>query len=192
MTIQVRIVLCFCKCLFNSSNTCNLKLVFAQINSKCLNFSDPYVTGDLGTARLFKTKYINNDLNPEWNEKFDLYVCHHASSFNIRIKDKEHAGAEFVAQTKIDAASLESGDLIEGTFELYDEGGEEPRGQIELSVQYIPKADLNENSNEMPNSYFDPRDGCRFVLYQDADTPQLPQFDGLCHTGKNCAFFLYD
>ena len=30
--------------------------------------TDPYVTGDLGTARLFKTKYIKNELNPTWNE----------------------------------------------------------------------------------------------------------------------------
>ena len=40
------------------------------------DYTDPYVVGDLGTARLFKTRYVCKSLNPEWNEKFDVYVCH--------------------------------------------------------------------------------------------------------------------
>ena len=35
--------------------------------------TDAYVTGDLGPARLFKTRYISNDLNPVWDETFDVY-----------------------------------------------------------------------------------------------------------------------
>ena len=34
--------------------------------------TDPFVTGDFGTAWLFKTKYINNCLNPVWNQDFDV------------------------------------------------------------------------------------------------------------------------
>ena len=146
------------------------------------DFTDPYVTGDLGTARLFKTRYISNSLNPEWNdpeEIFDVYVCHHASSFNIRLKDKEHIGATFIAGTSIRATDLENGELVEGWFDLLN--GDQPCGRINLSVQYIPKADLDETSHEIFESYFEPREGCRMILYQDADTPQLQQFEGLCH-----------
>ena len=42
------------------------------------DFTDPYVTGDLGEARIFKSRYILNDLNPVWEETFNVHVCHHA------------------------------------------------------------------------------------------------------------------
>ena len=58
--------------------------------------------------------------------------------------------------------------------------GEESCGRINLTVQYIAKNDLNEESHEM-ESYFPARENCRMVLYQDAETPQLAQFDGLTH-----------
>ena len=72
-----------------------------------------------------------------------------------------------------------SGDVVEGWFDLMN--GEEVQGQINLSVQYIPKINLDEVTHEIENSYFSAKEGCRMVLYQDAITPQLPQFDGLCH-----------
>ena len=140
--------------------------------------TDAYVTGDLGGARLFKTRYISNDLNPVWDESFNVYVCHHASSFELRVKDKEHVGAVFVAGAIIPAADLESGDEVEGWFDLLN--GEESCGQIHISIQYIAKNDLNEESHEL-DSYFQPRENCKMILYQDADTPQLPQFESLTH-----------
>ena len=81
--------------------------------------TDAYVTGDLGSARLFKTRYISNDLNPVWDETFDIYVCHHASSFELRVKDKEHVGAVFVASTQIQASDLETGEPIEGWLNVH-------------------------------------------------------------------------
>ncbi len=56
---------------------------FFNIDGK--DFTDAYVTGDLGEARLFKTKYIPNELNPHWDEKFNIHVCHHATSLNLRV-----------------------------------------------------------------------------------------------------------
>ena len=41
-------------------------------------FTDPYVTGDLGEARIFKTRYILNSLDPVWEQTFNIHVCHHA------------------------------------------------------------------------------------------------------------------
>ena len=34
--------------------------------------TDPFVIGTLGAARIFKTRVIDNDLNPEWNETFSV------------------------------------------------------------------------------------------------------------------------
>lgn len=143
------------------------------------DYTDAYITADLGTARLFKTKYIPNSLNPRWDEHFNLYVCHYATCLTLKVKDKEHVGATFVASASIRAEELISGELIEGWFDIFN--GEEPMGKINVSIQYIPKDDLGETSLELDDSYFPPRTDCLLTMYQDADTPQLPQFEGVTH-----------
>ena len=141
---------------------------FFNIDGK--DVTDPYVTGDFGYARLFKTRYIANDLNPQFDEIFNVYVCHHASSLAIRVKDKEHVGASFLGSTLIRGEDLINGDPIEGWFDLMNSG--ENVGRINLSVQFFPK---EEEDKALANSYFPMRENGRFILYQDADTPQLPQ-----------------
>ena len=34
--------------------------------------TDPFVSGALGAARIFKTRVIDNDLNPVWDETFSV------------------------------------------------------------------------------------------------------------------------
>ena len=41
----------------------------ALFNIDADDYTDPYVVGNLGTARIFKTRYIKNELNPVWNEE---------------------------------------------------------------------------------------------------------------------------
>ena len=105
----------------------------------------------------------------------------HTHSINVR--DKETIGSAEVAGTSIEAEELFTGEVIEGWYDLKKpDDDQEVQGQILFSVQYIPKADLvDELANEIQNSYFDARENCRMILYQDAETPQLPQFNGLNH-----------
>ena len=56
------------------------------------DLTDPYVEAFLGNARIFKSRYIKNELNPSWDESFKLLVCHHATSLVFKIKDKEQIG----------------------------------------------------------------------------------------------------
>ena len=166
--------------IFGARDLPDTDAAFFNIDGK--DYTDPYVIGDFGTARLFKTRYICNSLNPEWKdpeEIFDVYVCHQASSLKIQVKDKDYIGSAFVGSTSIKGEDLVNGEVVEGWFDLMNE--DQLCGQINLCVQYIPKVKLDENSHEIYDSYFKPREGCRMILYQDADTPQLQQFDGLYH-----------
>ena len=102
------------------------------------------------------------------------------------MRDKETIGSVQVAGTSIEAEELFTGEVIEGWYDLKkpneDDDQQEVQGQILFSVQYIPKADLvDELANEIQNSYFEARENCRMTLYQDAETPQLSQFNGLNH-----------
>lgn len=144
--------------------------VFFNIDGK--DITDPYVTGTLSTARIFKTKFVLNELNPVWDESFDVWVCHHANSVKIDVKDKEHVGATFIATCSVRCKELLSGNLIEGWFDL--QNGDKDQGRLKMSLQYFPKDECETDGLEVCNSYFPVTENNRVTLYQDADTPQLP------------------
>ena len=126
-----------------------------------------------------KTKFINNSLSPTWDEKFNVYICHYTSVFTFKVKDKDHVGAAIVGLVSISAEDLASGEVIEDWFDLLTADGETAQGQINISIQYISKEDLDEEAHELEDTYFPVRESCRMIMYQDADTPQMPQFEGI-------------
>jgi len=149
------------------------------------DFTDPFVTLEVGTTRLLKTKYISNCLNPKWDEKFNLNVCHPASTFDFKIRDKEHVGSVSVGQASVKAEDLISGEMFEGDLNLTNADGENIDAQIKVSIQYIPKEELEEEMHELEDSYFPVRESCRMIMYQDADTPNLPQFEGVTNPDQS-------
>ena len=169
--------------MIEAQNLPDTDTAFFNISSK--DYTDPFVTCDFGAARLLKTKYINNCLNPRWDEKFDLYVCHQASTFDIKVRDKDHIGDVLVGSASISAEDLATGDTIEDWFELTNTDGDNIEAQINISVRYVSKEALDEETHELDDSYFPVRESCRMIMYQDADTPQLPQFDGVTNPDES-------
>ena len=54
---------------------------FFNISKK--DVTDPFVSGELTDVWLFKTRYINNNLDPVWEEKFSIPVCQEAENITI-------------------------------------------------------------------------------------------------------------
>ena len=53
---------------------------------------------------------------------------------------------------------------------------DENQGKIHLSIKFTSKESLeDEKDREVRDAYFPLRPNSRFILYQDAETPQLPQ-----------------
>ena len=53
---------------------------------------------------------------------------------------------------------------------------DESQGKIHLSIKFTSKESLEEERDrEVKDAYFPLRENSRFILYQDAETPQLPQ-----------------
>ena len=77
------------------------------------------------------------------------------------------------------------GEVIEDWFELTNADGDNIDAQINVSIQYIPKEELAEENHELEDSYFPVRESCRMIMYQDADTPQLPQFEGVTNPDES-------
>ena len=49
------------------------------------DLTDPYLEVCLGPASLVKTKVIRNCLDPVWDEKFNVAVCHHSELLRIKV-----------------------------------------------------------------------------------------------------------
>ena len=90
--------------------------------------SDPYVTGALrgwvtqlpkgtgwGNLKLFKTEYINDNTNPNWDMHYDVYVCHTAKRLMIKVKDKDD---KLGKDDTIGAVEIEADDLLKGVIIL--------------------------------------------------------------------------
>ena len=137
------------------------------------DYTDPFVVGELGPQWLFKTKYINNTLNPVWDETFSIPVCQKAEVITISVRDKEHWKSVPLGSFTLTCDEVLKGEMIEDCFDLKHEGKQV--GKIRMSVQYFPKDEEDRLTKEVPDAYFPMRENNRLTLYQDADTPKLPQ-----------------
>ena len=95
------------------------------------------MTGSLGAARIFKTRVIDNDLNPLWDETFSVDVCHHADHLRLSIRDKENINlmaksvkAHDVGECLIDLKEILDGKTHVGWHELIKDG-DKYRGRIQ-------------------------------------------------------------
>ena len=63
------------------------------------------------------------------------------------------------------------------TLDWFDlTNNDEGQGKIHLIIQFTSKEALEEEKDrEVKDAYFPLRANSRFVLYQDAETPQMPQ-----------------
>ena len=150
----------------------------------CKDVTDPFVHGGIGEARLFKTDHKDNQLNPIWNESFNVHVCHYAKTLDIIVEDKDWNDNEFVGSVSFSTKKLSKEKLIGGPkgdwFPIWKDG--KSCGEIKLSMKFTSKDALeDEKGLEVKDAYFPMRENCRFTLYQEAECPPegLPVFEGV-------------
>ena len=155
---------------------------FFNIDPK--DFSDPFVTVTIGPARLAKTKVIDNDTSPRWDETFRLPVCHYGDAVALRVKDKDHVKAGDLGVTFIRTSQLLTEEEIEGWYDLIPAPGTDVlvAGRLRFSMQFLSREKLLE-SEDVPKVYFPPRTGCLTKLYQDASCPVMDMFNGIVGPG---------
>lgn len=135
------------------------------------DWTDPYVQIELDGTELCKTEYLKNNLNPVWDEKFSVDVCHHASSLQVKVMDREHIGAELVGSILISTDEIVTGEEVENWYDLVVSGDGQTQGEVHLMFQLFPVSSLT-TGKLLGEAYFQPREGCRVTFYQDADTPE--------------------
>lgn len=138
--------------------------------------SDPYTVVVVAGARVARTRVINNDANPKWNEHFLVPVAHYAHTIRFVVKDQDVMGSERIGEVSIAANLLANGGVVDGWFDLVDKEGipSKEGAKLRVSARYISveqSAIYSQgvgSAHGVPNTYFPLRKGCRVRLYQDA------------------------
>ncbi|MCL4148453.1 UNVERIFIED_CONTAM: hypothetical protein GTU68_052418 [Idotea baltica] len=148
------------------------------LSFKNSDVSDPYI--DIIVEDMYQEKWkvattsvIDNNLNPVWNETFDINICHQVTSVKFIVKDKDVLSADVIGTVTIRAEDLVSASQISGDFELYVKGKPKKKSKITLAVLYnsLDKLTL---SPEVPGCFFGMRELNNVTLYQDAHCVGLP------------------
>ena len=154
------------------------------ITKRKMDKSDPYVMAFIGDYRLLKTRYIDNDLDPVFDEEFYCPVAHVATGIQFKVKDKdvvkdECLGKYFLPVAEllrtVDDTDLESdpnlspGDLKRvGVHKVVELDQKSRHGTLEFFVEFIPTRMLHKTM-EVPGIYFDETKGNEVKLYMNAD-----------------------
>jgi len=146
--------------------------------------TDPFVTGYLGPCKVLMTSVKDNTMDPVWNEKFKVPVCHKADSFVLKVQDKDHAWAEAIGDVVLPIASLVDG-VVSGWFTIVDSAGKS-QGELEIYVNYKQMKDMEKMFSL--DSYFPMRSGCLVDLYSCARNSSQPTqlSDGSSYQPGSC------
>ncbi|KAL7538619.1 hypothetical protein ACHAXR_008689 [Thalassiosira sp. AJA248-18] len=146
--------------------------------------SDPYVTAFINDYRLLKTKHIDDDLDPVFNEEFYCPVAHLAEGVTFKVKDKDLVKDESLGKytlpvgeliKTVDDADIEAdpelspGDLKRvGVHKVVLLDGKKSHGTFEFFIEFIPTRLLSKTM-EVPGVYFKETKGNDVKLYMNAD-----------------------
>jgi len=147
------------------------------------NKSDPFVTVSADDQRLAKTRTINDDLNPQWDEVFYVPVAHYIKGLSFKVFDLDIGHShELIGKTVVPVEELVKFDDATqaqvrvgihkvAVLTVGNEKNGKPRGQLEFFVEFIPKNLLSEGQQDVavPGVYFKNYSGNEVQLYVNAD-----------------------
>ena len=113
--------------------------------------TDPIASIDMGGVTLGKTRCIDNDLNPKWNEHSVLPVYGALTDIVINVLDDDLVSSEKVASVTFEVSKFTRGNIIDGWFDLRNKKGKQC-GKIKVTIQHFPKT---ANSKLLRDNYKD-------------------------------------
>ena len=142
------------------------------------NKSDPFVLvgvqdvfGD--TYKLSRTNTIDNNLNPEWNEKFSLPVCHDVAFIVFVVYDEDVMKHDKMCSVEIPVDELTDGRTISGEQQLLTHKNKDG-GKLFVTLLFTPYSDVS--SFVVPNCSFLTRRENKVKLYKEPKScPQAVQ-----------------
>ncbi|CAF3816756.1 unnamed protein product [Rotaria sp. Silwood1] len=104
------------------------------INADIVGKSDPYVKVKVPGSIEYRTKTIDNTLNPEWNEIFEFVVEQYESdSIEFEVYDEDLGKDDFIGRAQLPLNTLVDDDHINTWLTLQDI----KNGSLNVSLQYF-------------------------------------------------------
>ena len=120
------------------------------------DLTDPFASIQMGDVCIGRTKCINDDLNPKWDEHSVLPLYGDLTDVIINVDDDDLVGSERVASVSFEVEKFTKGNIIDGWFDLKNKGKQ--CGRIKLTIQHFPKTAnsrlLRDNYKTDPVSMF--------------------------------------
>ena len=141
------------------------------------NLTDAFVNISLDNNSVAITNTIIDDLNPKWNEKYSVDVCHFAENIEFIVYDEDSCTNE-----KCGTVKFKVDEVLDG-FKYDDDEGypikhkmhRHERGRLFLSLQFVPCSEIEKGPYEV-DGYFSVQSNCRVSLYQDAHVPERNEY----------------
>ncbi|XP_063151484.1 multiple C2 and transmembrane domain-containing protein 1 [Candoia aspera] len=117
--------------------------------------SDPYVKFKLGGKEVFRSKTINKNLNPIWEERTSILIEHLREQLYIKVFDYDFGlQDDFMGSAFLDLSSLEQNRPVDVTLSLKDSHyPDQDLGTILLTVLLTPKEQQREVTMLMRKSW---------------------------------------
>ena len=103
-------------------------------------------------VELLKTAFLQNELNPVWDEEYTVPVCHPASALTVKVMDREHIGHEEVGHFLINTDDIIGGDPLDAWYPLTLKNGDK-QGEVHIAIQFIPLG-TNDTGKGLVDGYF--------------------------------------
>ena len=103
-------------------------------------------------VELLKTSFMQNCLDPVWDEKYSVPVCHNATTVKIKVMDREHIGHEEVGHIFISTEDIIGGEPLEDWYPLTLASGDQ-KGEVHIAIHFLPLGTLD-NGKVLVDGYF--------------------------------------
>nr|QEN96202.1 multiple C2 domain and transmembrane region protein 2a variant 3 [Danio rerio] len=87
--------------------------------------SDPFVKFKLDGKHIYKSKVVNKNLNPTWNESFSLPVRDLDQTLHLKVYDRDLRSNDFMGSSSFPLSKLELDRMVLMTLSLEDPNSEE-------------------------------------------------------------------
>ncbi|KAI7731070.1 hypothetical protein M8C21_027056, partial [Ambrosia artemisiifolia] len=160
--------------------------------------SDPYVEVSVAQATVACTRVLKNNLNPKWNDRFNVPLAHEAIHLKFEVKDDDIFKDDMLGTVEIPAEDIATGNEISGWFELKNS---RKGAWLSLKMKFTPCENNPIYRNAIAgdpeqrgvrDAYFPVRKGSQVTLYQDAHVrveskmPEIQLDDGRVYEHGSC------
>ena len=165
----------------------NITLILGLPNMDRGSLTDAFVAIKMDhDTPLARTQVVVDSLDPKFNEKYRLDVCHRIEEVVLVVYDQDS-----VTNAKIGMVKFKAKDLLDGVERKQGDGypiksrTRSEKGRLFLSIKFISCSAIEKEPYDT-DGYFDTKQNCRMTLYQDAHVPKCMNLENTSDMQNIC------